>query len=288
MSNGGTNNNIHSDIVRLMGENVNNLSLYDDSRAWKILRIKEINRRYQTHGLLLQECGTDFRQLAANQSLDILLGDSDCRMVTANNVTESSARTQHGGVAALNFPRLAGFTLETGKDKNGLGRWVYTYVGTSTRKTRIVTAYRPVKPSRSQLKGNQRDWYTVWSQHRRYIRKKGLGNISPRALFSRDLVRQLLTWKDAGDEIILFMDVDDHVYKGRLPKRFGERDLMMTERFLTANGFEAPNSYYHGSRPITGCFCTRLSASGATQGTTPEMCCETDMCRLPPTAQETH
>eukprot|EP00956_Cyclotella_meneghiniana_P026608 scaffold57937_cov48-Cyclotella_meneghiniana.AAC.2 len=53
------------------------------------------------------------------------------------------------------------------------------------------------------------------------------------------------------------MDVNDHVYKGRLPKRFGERDLMMTERFLTANGFEAPNSYYRGSRPITGCFCTQ-------------------------------
>ena len=209
------------DIVRLMGENVNNLSLYDESRAWKIPKIKEINKRYQTDGLLLQECGTDFRQLAAHQSLDVLLGDSDCRTITANNVTEPSARTQHGGVAALNFPRLAGFTLETGKDKTGLGRWVYTYVGTSTRKTRIVTAYRPVKPSRSQLKGNQRGWYTVWSQHRRYIRKNGLGNISPRALFSRDLVRQLLTWKDAGDEIILFMDFNDHVYKGRLPKRLG-------------------------------------------------------------------
>jgi hypothetical protein len=103
----------------------------------------------------------------------------------------------------------------------------------------------------------QRGWYTVWSQHRRYVRHHGLGNIFPHALFERDLIRQLLEWKSAGDEIILFMDVNDHAYKGRIPRRLGERDLMMTERFMAANGFEAPNSYYRGLRPITGCYCTQ-------------------------------
>ena len=52
-----------ADVVRLMGENVNNLSLYDETRGWKIPKIKEINKCYQTDGLLLQECGTDFRQV---------------------------------------------------------------------------------------------------------------------------------------------------------------------------------------------------------------------------------
>jgi hypothetical protein len=103
----------------------------------------------------------------------------------------------------------------------------------------------------------QRGWYTVWSQHRRYVRRHGLGNISHHALFERDLIRQLLEWKSAGDEIILFMDVNDHAYKGCIPRRLGERDLMMTERFMAANGFEAPNSYYRRSRPITGCYCTQ-------------------------------
>jgi hypothetical protein len=64
-------------------------------------------------------------------------------------------------------------------------------------------------------------------------------------------------WKTAGDEIILFMDVNDHAYNGRIPRRLGEHDLMMTERFAVANGFEAPNTYYRGSRPITGCYCTQ-------------------------------
>jgi hypothetical protein len=66
---------------------------------------------------------------------------------------------------------------------------------------------------------------------------------------------QLRKWKEAGDEIILFMDVNDHVYKGCLPRRLAQHDLMMTQQFLGANGFDAPNSHYTGSCPITGYFC---------------------------------
>jgi hypothetical protein len=199
-----------ADIVRLMGNNINNLSLYDESRSWKVDTICEINSRFQTDGMLLQECSTDFCQTPDAKSIGSLFGDSDCRFVAANNVTEESGRTQQSGVAALNFPRLAGFTTETGKDPTGLARWAYTYVGTpGRRRTRIVTAYRPVKPSRSLRRDMQRGWNTVWSQHRRYVRRHGLGNISPHALFERDPIRQLLEWKSAGDEIILIMDVND-------------------------------------------------------------------------------
>ena len=107
------------DVVRLMGNNVNNLSLYDETRSWKIGTIREINRRFQVDGMLLQECGTDFRQTPESKSICSLFGDNDCRSAAANNVTEDSGRTQHGGVAAMNFPRLAGFTTETGKDPTG-------------------------------------------------------------------------------------------------------------------------------------------------------------------------
>lgn len=165
-------------------------------------------------GMLLQECGTDFCQTPEDKSISSLFGDSDCRFVVANNVTEESGRTQQGGVVALNFPQLAGFTMETGKYPTGLPCWVYTYVGTPGRcLTRIVTAYCPVKLSRSLRRDMQCGWYMVWSQHHQYIRRHRLGTISPHALFERDLIRQLLEWKNTGDEIILFMDVNDHAYK---------------------------------------------------------------------------
>lgn len=136
------------DVVRLVGSNVNSLCLFDEARAWKVKKLKAINQRYQADGMMVQECGTDFRQVSEAQSFGVLFGDMDCRSVAANNVTEDSGRSQYGGVASLAFPRLAGFVRETGKDPTGLARWVYLYVGHGKRRTRIVTAYRPVRPSR--------------------------------------------------------------------------------------------------------------------------------------------
>jgi hypothetical protein len=135
---------------------------------------------------MFMETGTDFRKLPEEMGLDLLLGDSDCRVTTANNVTEPSARTQHGGVASILFPRLAGFCLDRGKDPTGLGRYQWTTVGTADRKTRIITAYRPIKPSQKKRTG-ERGWYTVWSQYRRYFRRRGLPG-SPRQRFTADLV----------------------------------------------------------------------------------------------------
>jgi hypothetical protein len=111
-----------------------------------------MSKRFQADAALLLETGTDFRQVPEEKRLGVILGDDDCVVVSANNVTEGSGRSQYGGTAAVNFPRLAGFTLATGKDATGLARWVWTLVGTGERKTRIVTAYRPVKPSYSTLR----------------------------------------------------------------------------------------------------------------------------------------
>lgn len=105
---------------------------------------------------MMLECGTDFRQLPEEKSLINLLGDNDCRLVHANNTTEASARTQHGGVAMLSYQRLSGFHTTTGRDPTGLGRWVWSIVGTDERKTVLVTAYRPVKPSSSVRGDRQR------------------------------------------------------------------------------------------------------------------------------------
>ena len=78
------------DVVRIMGNNVNSLCLFDDERSWKVPKINELNRRYQVDGMLLQECGTDFRQVPDTKAFASLFGDHDCRSVAANNVTEPS------------------------------------------------------------------------------------------------------------------------------------------------------------------------------------------------------
>ena len=109
------------DVVRLFGENVNSLSLYDDNKSWKIKNLRAIASRYQVDGSMLVECGTDFRQVPESKSLSSLLGDTHCKVITANNTTEPSGRSQYGGVASIAYPRLAGFVTESKSDPSGLG-----------------------------------------------------------------------------------------------------------------------------------------------------------------------
>jgi hypothetical protein len=71
---------------------------------------------------------------------------------------------------------------------------------------------------------------------------------SPRQRFTADLVAQLLQWKNNGDEIILFMDLNEHAYSGDLALRLLQDDLLMTECFKSANGRESPASHYIGGR----------------------------------------
>lgn len=184
-------------VIRMYGENVNSLSLYDAEKAWKTTRLTSIASRMQVDGMMIQECGVDFRQVPSHKSLSTLVGGADSRIVCANNVTEPCGRTQYGGVAAISFARLAGFTLSTGKDPTGLGRFAWMQVGTAERRTRIVTAYRPVKPARSLRSNWQRGKHTVWSQHQRYW-KKMHETRNPIARFDTDLVSQLIRWKNAG------------------------------------------------------------------------------------------
>ena len=245
------------DVFRLMGENINNFCLYDEARCLeKVMKIRQINQRFQTDMALFNELGLDLRQVPADKSLDQLLGDYDCRFLGANNTTEPSSRTQFGGVGALAYPRAASFILGSGKDPSGLGRWVWYLVGSGDRKTIICVCYRPVKPPKSVRLSFDRGRKTVWCQHVRLFKKHGLTG-SPRQRFVWDITSQLLEWKKSGYEVVLFGDFNENVYNGEMAERLGQDDLLMTEAFRTSNGFETPASYFRGSSPLTGCFTTQ-------------------------------
>jgi hypothetical protein len=50
---------------------------------------------------------------------------------------------------------------------------------------------------------------TVYQQHLRYIQSKGLQK-DPVELFDRDLSKQIKEWQDAGERIVLAMDINGH------------------------------------------------------------------------------
>jgi hypothetical protein len=58
---------------------------------------------------------------------------------------------------------------------------------------------------------------TVAAQHEWYFQKKGNFN-KPREIFSSQLITQLMVWRAAGEEVILFIDVNEKIYTGPLAK----------------------------------------------------------------------
>jgi hypothetical protein len=61
-----------------------------------------------------------------------------------------------------------------------------------------------------------KDRGTIAAQHKRYFQKKGNFN-KPRENFTQ-LITQLRAWYAAGEEVILFIDVNKNVYMGPLAK----------------------------------------------------------------------
>jgi hypothetical protein len=57
----------------------------------------------------------------------------------------------------------------------------------------------------------------VAAQHECYFRKKGNFH-KPWEIVSTQLITQLRVWRAAGEEVILFVDVNENVYTGPLAK----------------------------------------------------------------------
>ncbi len=112
------------------------------------------------------------------------------------------------------------YVISSGVDQAGLGRWSWIQVGTGEHRTQIVLAYQPYGLSGWQLishNGLMKGRGTVAAQHECYFQKKGNFN-KPREIFSSQLITQLMAWCAAGEEVILFIDVNENVYTGSLAK----------------------------------------------------------------------
>jgi hypothetical protein len=96
---------------------------------------------------------------------------------------------------------------------------------------------------------------TVATQHTRYFWKRGIF-LRPRKLFATQLVTQLKLWWSAGEEIILFADMNENIYTGSLGRRLWLDGLLMEEQTLRSTGREAPHSHQSGKVAIVGTFAT--------------------------------
>ncbi len=57
----------------------------------------------------------------------------------------------------------------------------------------------------------------VAAQHKRYFWKKGNFD-KPQEIFSSQLITQLMAWRAAGEDVILFIDANENIYTDPLAK----------------------------------------------------------------------
>ncbi len=89
-------------------------------------------------------------------------------------------------------------------------------------KTRVICGYNPCY-------NKKLDNGTTYQQHRRYFRSRNVDR-RPRTLFKENLIEQLKKWREAGDRLVVCMDVNEHIYNKTIGKELTDSDgLAMQE-----------------------------------------------------------
>ena len=182
-------------------------------------------------------------------------GESDIRSVAAHNKHEGKecGRVQEGGTAMVLFGTLIEQYEfeESGKDESALGRWVVmTFRGENGLTTRVVSCYNPCYNKNLTSK-------TSYQQHRRYFILRENDDTCPRKRFRQDLVRQLKSWRENGDRLIVCMDANEDIYKKSIGKELTETNgLNMKEVVGEYTGRPLGATFFRGSKPIDAVWAT--------------------------------
>ena len=243
-------------ICRLVYENLNGLNSRMSENE-KLGKARQLNHDlevdiacYNEHRLNLSHKSNKngFAQLFRG-------GESDIRSVAAHNKHEGKegGKTQEGGTAMVLFGQLIeqyDFE-ESGRDETGLGRWVVmTFRGEGGLTTRVISSYNPCYNKNQASK-------TSYQQHRRYLLLKENDDTCPRTRFRQDLVRQLKTWRENGDRLIVCMDANENIYRKSIGKALTDSEgLCMKEVVGDHTGKALGATFFRGSTPIDAVWAT--------------------------------
>jgi len=169
---------------------------------------------------------------------------------TSHNKHESLGVGQRGGTCTFCVDQTSYRLAKKGVDPSGLGRWSWIeFHGKDQYKTRVYTAYRPGnKPStKSRLT-------TVYDQHARYIRNKGL-SVHPRELFDDHIVVELEKSINLGINSILAIDTNDDIMSSSFTRKM--TTIGMFNAFNNPDLPPIPPTHYNGSKPISAIYTTK-------------------------------
>ena len=236
-------------FTRIAFENVNSLGVGAKSQFnnefRKVTRIKQLARQLELDILGHAETRANWPLLHHHRQLSQLFqSDTQLRTVTGHNSHEQYSTTQEGGTSLMAFDEIATKVTSTSSDETGLGRWCsMLFEGKEGYKCRVITAYQPCKQPKNG------HYSTTYNQHRRYFRKRKV-KTCPRELFRVHLLKDLTSWQQNEEKLILLMDANECLETGPLAKDLAS--IGMHDAIKTRTNLKGPATFQSGSKQIDG------------------------------------
>ena len=203
-------------VFRLMAGNVNNMA-NKVVRQRKICEIQQLIDQWDIQGAGLSEVGVDFRKVTHNKNM--------ASWFRANTSIEHNTRdpavsiSQPGGIGLIACKELKQYIHDSRGDFRKLGRWNWWIIGPNPEhRTQMVVSYQVAKSTSKKAQN------TIFLQHRRYCQHNGI-SLSPRELFQQNFMKCVNSWLASGERLIIFMDFNKHMLRGKLPKLLQQAGL---------------------------------------------------------------
>jgi hypothetical protein len=180
-------------------------------------------------------------------------GETDLREIASHNVHKSVGKYQEGGTVVLSYGNLLQYFNPEGSGRNdlGLGCWTYMrFVGEDRIVTRVICGYSPCA-------NKKKDPSTVYQQHCRHLINKLKDDTCPCTRFREDLLCQMTQWRKEGKHLILCLDANENIYRGKLGRGLTKLDgLGMREVVGEFTAWQLGATHFCGSKPIDGVWTT--------------------------------
>ena len=247
--------------IRIVFQNINGLIVEDDENDKKEL-IQEFINKYKIDFFGIAEVNVNWRLVPKQDNLESMCKQwfEHSRVITAHNTLgQTKKRYQPGGVAIIATGELSLRVQHCTFDDRYMGRWCSMPIqGKIGQIIRLVSVYVPHVPTDSKTHGNK----TVYEQQKAALLK--LKSTKPVIeAFWTDFWRQIDTWLDQGEKLIISGDWNEDVYESTLRDPFKARELIPI--ITTKNKSPAPPTYNNGRYPIDEIFgssCLDIKASG--------------------------
>jgi hypothetical protein len=188
----------------------------------------------------MQEVGCNWAQIGKDQSFQArlrrYLGPQDARACFKYNVHDQAGTIrQWGGTGILCRGKLHHYTMGTGGDPTGLGRWTWARIrGKGGMVLRYASVYCPCENKSGKI--------AVWSQQKIYLQNHN-DDRDPRQAFMEDLKRNIQQWIDEGDQVLIGGDLNHDILSPKVKSFFD--DLGMSNLIYDRHDSkEAPSTYF--------------------------------------------